>query len=498
MFAGNASSMPKLRGARRHQRLRLWRGWLVFAGLLATAGCRDSLLENCTPDYPGCSGVEGTVSDFENILNANLGDAGYGASLVLHNVDGTAGSVAYQARDEAGNTELQILTWEGNQFEVETIASDAGPYTALVRNPGTGRRAVAYYEQVGGALHIAQEGEGGWIDTIVDNDSEAGLFVDAAIDALGGIHLAYIEAGDADLRYALWQDGAVTLGPTVVDSGVGEELTPGGEIAFRTSIALKPNGEPVISYYDATNGQLRTARFQTLTQTWEIEVIGRFESARQVFPSADGLVTIPGGEEFVPRKSQLTLFRDLQELEDSAFTIRTNKELEIAAEFLDLNAEYTLDFVRPYSGDYGRWSATAVGIDGAQITVFYDFSSGNLVAASNSSPGSSPQWRFEVIDSTGITGDFNDIGLVPQFNADGLQTGTMPVVSYFDQSNGNLRFAFRQSGVWQTTTLDAPGIVGLGTALAVSETGWVVVAYRTFEFSDGTSRLRLIRTVPVR
>ena len=65
----------------------------------------------------------------------------------------------------------------------------------------------------------------------------------------GRIHLAYQDSGTNTLKYATWLNGVNTT--SVIDAGtnVGEYV----------SIALDPNNNPGVSYYDAQNGDLKYA-----------------------------------------------------------------------------------------------------------------------------------------------------------------------------------------------------------------------------------------------
>ena len=57
-------------------------------------------------------------------------------------------------------------------------------------------------------------------------------------------------------------------------------------------------------------------------------------------------------------------------------------------------------------------------------------------------------------------------------------------ISYYDSTNGNLKYATNASGAWVTTNVDLVGDAGIFTSIAIDGTGKVHISY--YEGDNGT------------
>ncbi|MBI4713484.1 MAG: hypothetical protein HY762_09340 [Planctomycetes bacterium] len=89
-----------------------------------------------------------------------------------------------------------------------------------------------------------------WDITIVDSADDDGLHTDITIDSLDKVHISYYDATNGDLKYA-----TNATGVWVIDS----TLDPTDDVGLYTSIAIDSLDNVHISYYDATNGELNYA-----------------------------------------------------------------------------------------------------------------------------------------------------------------------------------------------------------------------------------------------
>jgi hypothetical protein len=78
----------------------------------------------------------------------------------------------------------------------------------------------------------------------------------------------------------------------------------------------------------------------------------------------------------------------------------------------------------------------------------------------------------ETADATGVVGEYNSLAFDP---------GGNPHVSYFDNVNGNLKYAKKTGGTWTSEIIESAGYVGQYTSLAIDRYGCAPV------FHDGSN-----------
>jgi hypothetical protein len=254
-------------------------------------------------------------------------------------------------------------------------------------------------QKVVNGVKYAQWNGSSWNTQFVQSGSNLGEYTSLAVDNMGRPHISYYDKGLGALKYAAW-DGTQWNIQTVDTGGTG----------LYTSLKLDYLGNPRIAYHDETNETLRYAAWDG--SAWHYTTV---DSSAHVGAHPSLALT--------STNDPIISYFD-----------STNTDLKVAMYYND-------------DIDGAHWHVGAVdtaGIVGFANSLAMDSELGLLcIAYAVGDPAvdtdlkfaywDGTAWQFEIVDSPGIVGEFASLALDP--------VTRMPMVSYYDRTNGDLKFA---------------------------------------------------------
>jgi hypothetical protein len=257
---------------------------------------------------------------------------------------------------------------------------------------------------------------------------------------------------------------ALTIGRVFVDQS--------GNTGKYTSLAADPSGRQHITYYDATNGDLRYATCAsgcTAAGNWTtavVDYIGDVGQYGDVGPYTSLEV----------RSARLGVVRHV------VYFDATNYATALKYAYCSLGCSLAANWKKvavDQGGRVGEYASLAIGADGRRHVIYYDDSYARLkYATCLSSCGQAGSWHRSTIDQVGIY-YYTSIAVGP----DGRRH-----VTYLrnDGTNITLRYATclascSSAANWQTTFIDGigpeTGFFGYQTSVAMGADGVLHVSY---------------------
>ncbi|MBI4299479.1 MAG: collagen-like protein [Chloroflexi bacterium] len=306
---------------------------------------------------------------------------------------------------------------------------------------------------VGDVLNRRQAPSANVLTTIADIGS-VGTHTSMTIGTDGLPVISYYNFTNGDLQVAHCDDIAC-IGATITT------VASTGDVGTHTSIAIGADGLPIISYYDVTNGDLQVAHCGTFfcdsgNTLTTIASTGNVGQETSIAIGTDGLPVI-------------------------SYYDATNLNLQVAHCDNPICTTATLTTLDS-DGDVGQFTSIIIGADGLPVIGYYNFTKGDLKVAHCGNTACSSGNTLATVDSTFNVGRFISINI----GTDGL-----PIISYYDVTNGNLNVAhcgnfFCDSGN-TLTTVASTGNIGQDTSITIGASGLPIISY--YDVTNGDLRM---------
>ncbi len=283
--------------------------------------------------------------------------------------------------------------------------------------------------------------------TTVDAGGDVGSFTSITIGVDGLPVVSYFDGANGDLKVLHCGNAVCTSGNTMTS------VDTAGNVGSYASITIGTDGLPVISYHDATN--------------WDLKVL----HCGDVACTAGNTATSVDTDGNVGLYTSITIGADGRPVV-SYFDYFTNYNLKVLrcgnAACTNFNTMISVDT----AGNVGSWSSITIGADGLPVVSYFDYTNYDLKVLHCGDAYCSMGRVVTTVDSSGSVGWYSSITI----GADGL-----PVVSYFDMTNQDLKVlhcgdAYCTSGNTVTAVVTFV-TVGETTAITIGADGLPVISY---------------------
>jgi len=268
--------------------------------------------------------------------------------------------------------------------DIDTVDAigDTGMYTDITRRSGCAERYISYYDATNdgdGNLRVAYSSTlpNQWKKITVDLSGDVGRYSSIAMGSNCSVHISYYDATHGDLKYAKGVAGLWSTETIDFCNYFGCFF----DVGRYSSIAIDSNNVPHISYYDATNHNLKYAKKSG--GVWTKETVH--------FTGDVGLYT--------------SIAIDSNNVPHISYYDISNKNLKYAKKVAGVWTKETVDS----PGDVGEYSSIALDANSNPHISYHNDDTDELMYAKKVQGN----WVKQVVDSTGNVARYTSIMNTP-------------------------------------------------------------------------------------
>lgn len=312
-------------------------------------------------------------------------------------------------------------TWKFRPIDLSETLGSAAISLDSARNPN-----VLYYNDLLGSLEVARRTTTWAADTVIASRLSTDQRVAFKVDLSGRSHVAYYDPTTKDLVYGVKDGLAWTF----------ETLDSLGDVGQNPALALDSGNNPYISYYDATNGRVKLA-FKNSSNQWQTEVIAGVGNAVGSFSS---IVIHPSTKDIYV-----------------SFYDANSQSLKLAHTPPTAYHIWSITEVDSWQKS-GLHNALALDASGKPVVAYYE--AHNKVLKFAAAGSSTPPFTFSVIT-------VDNSAQVGQYCSLGVDKDNHFHISYYDETNLDLKYAYFDGSDWSIQIVDLAGDVGKWSSLVV-------------------------------
>ena len=287
-----------------------------------------------------------------------------------------------------------------------------------------------------------KEKEKEWKLTTIDDPGDVGQFSSLAIDSNNKLHVTYFDATNEDLKYATYDTTASSWSPPITAGG-------GVGVGQYSSLAIDSNDKLHVTYFDIFNGNLMCATYNTVG----------WGAGKEVDSSG-----------YVGRYSSLAI--DSNDKLHVTYFDATNGNLMYATYDTTTASSWIRTTVDSSGSFVGQFSSLAIDSNDKLHVTYYGPYNGDLMYGTYDTTASS--WNPITVDSALTTGP-------GEYSSLAIDSTDKLHVTYFDATNGHLKYATYDdnSSSWIPITVDSAldAIVGEYSSLAIDSKDNLYVTY---------------------